>query len=272
MELSLNQATVKNLTLEQATGLCLRHEIPAIGLWRDRVAELGLARAAAAVRAAGLHVSSLCRGGFFTHADPSARAAARLSARAAVAEAAELGADVLVLVCGGLVPGSRDLGLARRMVADAVADLVPVAQRMGVRLGVEALHPMFCAGRCVLSRLGDAVDLARPFPAEVVGVVVDTYHVWWDSQLAGQIDDARGRIACFQLADWVEPLPADPLLGRGHLGDGCIDLAQITAQVLAAGYRGHAEVEIFSQQVWDAPADETAATVRRRFRDQLGGL
>jgi sugar phosphate isomerase/epimerase len=269
--LSLNQATVKNLTLEQAVGLCLRHDIPAIGLWRDRVAELGLARAAAAVRTAGLHVSSLCRGGFFTHADPQARAAARADNRAAVAEAAELGADVLVLVCGGLVPGSRDLGLARRMVADAVADLVPVAERMGVRLGVEALHPMFCAERCVLSRLGDALDLAQPFPAEVVGVVVDTYHVWWDSQLAGQIADARGRIACFQLADWIEPLPADPLLGRGHVGDGCIDLAQITAQVLAAGYGGYAEVEIFSQQVWDAPPDDTAATVRRRFRELLGG-
>ena len=268
--LSLNQATVKNLTLEQAVGLCLRHEIPAIGLWRDRVAELGLARAAAAVRAAGLHVSSLCRGGFFTHADPDARAAALADNRAAVAEAAELGADVLVLVCGGLVPGSRDLGLARRMVADAVAELVPVAERLGVRLGVEALHPMFCADRCVLSRLGDAVDLARRFPAEAVGVVVDTYHVWWDSQLAGQIAAARGRIACFQLADWVEPLPADALLGRGHLGDGRIDLAQITAQVVAAGYRGWAEVEIFSRPVWDAPPDDTAATVRRRFAELLG--
>jgi sugar phosphate isomerase/epimerase len=269
--LSLNQATVKNLTLEQAVGLCLRHDIPAIGLWRDRVAELGLARAAAAVRTAGLHVSSLCRGGFFTRADPDARAAVRADNRAAVAEAAELGADVLVLVCGGLVPGSRDLGLARRMVADAVADLVPVAERMGVRLGVEALHPMFCAGRCVVSRLGDALDLARPFPAATVGVVVDTYHVWWDSQLAGQIADAGGRIACFQLADWIEPLPADPLLGRGHIGDGCIDLAQITAQVLAAGYHGYAEMEIFSRQVWDAPPDDTAATVRRRFRELLGG-
>ena len=91
MKLSLNQATVKNLTLEQAVGLCLRHDIPAIGLWRDRVAELGLARAAAAVRAAGLHVSSVCRGGFFTPADPDARAQARADNRAAVAEAAELG-------------------------------------------------------------------------------------------------------------------------------------------------------------------------------------
>jgi sugar phosphate isomerase/epimerase len=263
--LSLNQATVRNLSLDQAVDLCLRHEIPAIGLWRDRVAEMGLARSAAAVHATGLHVSSLCRGGFFTHADPEARAAARADNRAAVTEAAELEADVLVLVCGGLVPGSRDLGLARRMVTDAVADLVPVAERTGVRLGVEALHPMFCADRCVLSRLGDALDLVMLFPAATVGVVIDTYHVWWDSQLAEQIARARGRIAGFQLADSVRPLPADSLLGRGHLGDGDIDLARITAQVLAAGYRGYAEVEIFRQEIWDAPPDDTATTVRQRF-------
>jgi sugar phosphate isomerase/epimerase len=270
LELSLNQATVRNLSLEQAVALCRRHEIAAIGLWRHRVAEAGLAEAAAAVRAAGLHVSSLCRGGFFTHADPAARAAALADNRAAVAEAAELGADVLVLVCGGLAPGRRDLGLARRMVADAVAELVPVAQRLGVRLGVEALHPMFCADRCVVSRLADAIDLALPFPAEAVGVVVDTYHVWWDSDLAAQLGRARGRIAGFQLADWVRPLPADVLLGRGHLGDGDIDLPWITSQVVAAGYRGYAEVEIFNQEIWDAPPDDTAATVRQRFTELIG--
>jgi sugar phosphate isomerase/epimerase len=268
--LSLNQATVHNLALDEAVGLCLRHEIPAIGLWRDKVADHGLARSAATVRGAGLHISSLCRGGFFTHADPDARAAALADNRAAVAEAAELGADVLVLVCGGMVPGCRDLGLARRMVADGVAELVPAAERLGVRLGVEALHPMFCADRCVLSRLGDATDLALQFPPAAVGVVVDAYHVWWDAQLAAEIARARGRIAAFQLADWVLPLPADVLLGRGHLGDGHIDLAQMTAQVVAAGYRGYAEVEIFNQEIWDAPPDDTAATVRQRFGQLTG--
>ena len=130
----------------------MRHEIPAIGLWRDRVAEVGLAEAAAAVRAAGLHVSSLCRGGFFTRTpDPDGRRAALADNLAAIAEAAELGADTLVLVSGGLVPGQRDLGLARRMIADAIGELVPDAQRLGVRLGIEALHPMFCADRCVIS-------------------------------------------------------------------------------------------------------------------------
>jgi len=270
LALSLNQATVQNLSLDEAVALCVRHEIAGIGLWRNRVAEAGLARSAAAVRAAGLHVSSLCRGGFFTHADAGARRAALADNRAAVAEAAELGADVLVLVCGGLVPGSRDLGLARRMVADAIAELVPVAQRLGVRLGVEALHPMFCADRCVVSRLGEALDLALQFPARAVGVVVDTYHVWWDGELAAQIGRARGRIAGFQLADWVRPLPAETRLGRGHLGDGDIDLAGITNLVLAAGYRGYAEVELFNQEIWDAPGDDTAATVKRRFGELLG--
>jgi sugar phosphate isomerase/epimerase len=215
-------------------------------------------------------VSSLCRGGFFTHPDAAARAAALADNKAAIEEAAILEADALVLVSGGLVPGSRDLGLARRMITDAIAELVPRAQELGVRLGIESLHPMFCADRCVLVRLGDAVDLALLFPADAVGVVVDTYNVWWDSRLADDLARAHGRIVSYQLGDWVSPLPADALLGRGHLGDGSIDFGPISRQVLAAGYAGYAEVEIFNQDVWDAPADDTAATVKSRFAELLG--
>jgi len=268
--LSLNQATVQSLTLTETLGLCLRHEIPAVGLWRDRVAELGLAESAAAVRRSGLHISSLCRGGFFTQPDPGARHAALADNLAAVEEAAALRADTLVLVSGGLPGGSRDLGLARRMIADAIAELVPRATELGVRLGIESLHPMFCADRCVLSRLGDAVDLARLFPAEAVGVVVDTYNVWWDSRAAADIARARGRITSYQLSDWITPIPANTLLGRGQLGDGSIDFAPLSRHVLDAGYDGYVEVEIFNQAIWDAPADATAATVKARFAELLG--
>jgi sugar phosphate isomerase/epimerase len=116
------------------------------------------------------------------------------------------------------------------------------------------------------------VDLAAQFPADTVGVVVDTYHVWWDVQLAADIDRAAGRIVSYQLCDWVLPLPQDVLLGRGHLGDGCIDLRAITAMVLGAGYTGFAEVEIFNQEIWDAPADDTAAVVKSRFADLAGAV
>jgi len=268
--LSLNQATVNKLTVAEAAGLCARHDIPAIGLWREHVADAGLDSAAAAVRAAGLHVSSLCRGGFFTHADPAARKAAIEDNKAAIAEAAALGTDTLVLVSGGLVPGSRDIALARRLIADAIADLVPVAQSHGVRLAIEALHPVFAADRCVITRLGEALDLALTFPADAVGVVVDTYHVWWDAALRADIARAGERIASYQVCDWILPLPANTLLGRGHVGDGHIDFPPITAAVAAAGYTGYIEVEIFNEEVWNAPPDETAKKLRATFPYAFG--
>ena len=263
--LSLNQATVTKLEVAEAVDLCVRHDIPAIGLWREHVARTGLAASAAHVKAAGLTVSSLCRGGFFTHADPVARAAAIADNKAAIEEAAALGTGTLVLVSGGLAPGSRDIGLARRLIADAIAELVPVAQDNGVRLAIEALHLVFAADRCVISRLGEALDLACQFPADAVGVVVDTYHVWWDASLLPDIARAGERIVSYQVCDWVLPLPADTLLGRGHVGDGCIDFPPITAAVAAAGYARPVEVEIFNEAVRSAPSDVTASLVRDRF-------
>jgi sugar phosphate isomerase/epimerase len=267
--LSLNQATVKRLTLPEAVDLCVQYEIGGIGLWRDRVAETGVSDSAAAIKRAGLHVSSLCRGGFFTHTDVEQREIAMADNRAAIEEAAALEADVLVLVSGGLPPGSRDLPAARQAITDALAELVSRAQELGVRLGIEALHPMFCADRCSISTLAQALDVALQFPQEAVGVVVDTYHVWWDPKLATEIQRAGERIASYQLCDWVVPLPADMLLGRGHLGDGHIDFGSITEAVEAAGYDGFIEVEIFNQQIWDAPANDTVSTVKRRFTDLL---
>ncbi|GAA2043669.1 sugar phosphate isomerase/epimerase [Catenulispora yoronensis] len=266
MKLSLNQATVKRLTLAEAADGCVRHEIPAIGLWRDRVQEVGIEAAARIIRESGLEVTSLCRGGFLTAGTAGERAAALADNRQAVLEAAGIGTDVLVLVVGGLPAGSRDLLGARAAVADGVAALAPFAAEHGVKLAIEPLHPMFCADRAVVSTLGQALDIAEEFPAEQVGVVVDTYHVWWDPQLEESIARAgRGnRIHSYQECDWILPLPADVLLGRGHVGDGHIDFTRMRQLVTDAGWRGYAEVEIFNQEIWDADGDRTIATVRAR--------
>ena len=69
---------------------------------RDRRAT----RRARRIDDAGLTVSSLCRGGFFAR-----RRARDEDNRRAVEEAAALGTDVLVLVCGP--PAAEDLGAAR---------------------------------------------------------------------------------------------------------------------------------------------------------------
>ena len=276
MKLSLNQATVKRLTLAEAVDGCVRAGIPAIGLWRDRVQEIGIEASAEVIRASGLEVTSLCRGGFLTAHLPEDRAAALADNKQAVLEAAGVGTDVLILVVGGLPPGSKDLSAARATVAEGIAELAPFAADHGVKLAIEPLHPMFCADRAVVSTLGQALDIAEAFPAEQVGVVVDTYHVWWDPQLEASISRAGkgNRIHSYQECDWVVPLPADMLLGRGHVGDGHIDFARMRELVTAAGWTGYAEVEIFNQEIWDADGDQTIATVRARHEavDAASGL
>ncbi|GDY28641.1 sugar phosphate isomerase/epimerase family protein [Gandjariella thermophila] len=273
--LSLNQATIKRCDVARAVDGCARHGIPAIGLWREPVAEHGLARTRKLVADAGLRVSSLCRGGFLTVADPAGRRAALRDNRRAVDEAAELAAACLVLVVGGLPAGDRDLAGARARVVDALAELAGYAAERGVRLALEPMHPVFCADRGVLSTVEQALDWAEPFDAGVVGVVVDALHVWWDPRLDEQVARAAGRIASYQVCDWITPLPADVLLGRGLPGDGHVDLARLGRLVTAAGYAGDVEVEVFNADVWAADPDDVLREVVRRHvmlvRPSLGG-
>ncbi|MFD8532026.1 sugar phosphate isomerase/epimerase family protein [Streptosporangium canum] len=271
---ALNQWTTRRWSVAEAVDGCVRHGVEAIGLWRQNVAEQGLEETVKLVGDAGLRVSSLCRGGFLTSGD------ALDDNRRAIDEAAALQAACLVMVVGGLpgvVPGeplgaiSRDLAGARERVAEALAALAPYAGERGVRLALEPLHPMYCADRAVLSTLGQALDLAEPYPVEQVGVVVDTFHVWWDPQVLRQIARAGERIASYQVCDFLSPLPADVLLGRGVMGDGVIDFAPLTTAVAEAGYTGDIEVEIFNADVWAADPDEVLPRIMARFGELVGG-
>ncbi|MEU0129152.1 MULTISPECIES: sugar phosphate isomerase/epimerase family protein [unclassified Streptomyces] len=267
--LSVNQETVRQLSLPELAEACAEAGVGQVGLWRAPVQEYGVERAGRLFRDAGLTVTSLCRGGFLTAIDPAERARALQDNRAAVDEAVGVETDTLVLVSGGLPAGEKDLYAARERIADALTELAPYAEERGVRLAIEPLHPMFASDRCVVSTLSQALDLAERFPAEQVGVVVDTYHVWWDDQAPAQIAraGAGGRIHSFQLADWITPLPAGVLVGRGQLGDGSVDFRTLRAQVEAAGFEGPIEVEIFNEELWARDGVEVVAEVAARYTE-----
>jgi sugar phosphate isomerase/epimerase len=262
---SFNQATANYWPMEELVAGCVQAGVSKVGLWREQVAGYGLDATAKLIRDAGLTVTSLCRGGFFS-------AEGWLDEnRRAIDEAATLGAPALALVSGGLPAGSRDLDAARGHVGDAVGELVPHAAAAGVRLAIEPLHPMFCSDRCVVSSLGQALDLAAPYPPETVGVVIDTYHLWWDDQVWTQIAraGAERRIACFQVADWITPLPEGVLLGRALPGEGCVELRRFREAVDAAGYAGPVEVEVFHADVWARPGREVLEAAIAGYREHV---
>lgn len=260
--LSLNQMTVANLTLPQAVDSCVRHGVLNIGLWRHRIEEVGTFAAAQLIKDSGINVSSVCRGGMFP--DPSANGReARINDNfRAIDQAAALEADSLVLVVGA--DPSVPLPDARQMVVDGLARIVPYAQTAGVRLALEPLHPMYAGDRSVLNTIDHALALATPYDPTALGIILDTFHIWWDPALEAAIARCTTRVAGFHVCDWLVPLP-DVLMGRGLMGEGVIEIPRIRQMVDDTGYEGPIEVEIFNQSLWNMPSDEVMQKVIASF-------
>ena len=260
MKLSLNTATVrKQWNLARIIDGCARHEITGISPWRDQVAQMGLSQAARSIKEKGLTVTGLCRGGFFTAKDWQD------DNRRAIEEAHTLGAQCLVLVVGGLLPGSKNLLKSREAVTDGIAAILPEARKAGVPLAIEPLHPMQAAERACINTLEQALDICDAL-GDGIGVACDVYHVWWDPKLEQQIKRAgRKRLLAYHICDWLVPT-RDLLSDRGMMGDGVIDLPLIRSWVESVGYAGFQEVEIFSElDWWKRDPDEVLRTCKERL-------
>lgn len=265
--LSINGATVrKQGTLAEIVAAVAARGIGGIAPWRDQIEACGLEEAARLIRDNGLVVTGLCRAGLFTAEGRAGLAKSLDENRRAVDEAAAIGARCLVVLGGGLEPGSRDIASARALARDGLAELLPHARSAGVALAIEPLHPMYAPDRSCFNTMAQANDLCDEL-GEGVGIAVDVYHVWWDPNLAREIARAGAkRILAFHISDWLVPT-TDLLLDRGMMGDGIIDIRRIRGWVEAAGFAGLCEAEIFSERVWwKRPMGEVLDTCVRRFR------
>jgi len=264
--LAINQATTKGWSLEQAIEGYARHGVRGIAVWRDKLAELGLTRAASMLKAHDMTVTGLCRAGVLPPPDNAGWPAAHDENRRAIDEAAAIGARCVIMVAGGLAPGSKDLAGAHSAARDGLAELLPHARAAKIALAIEPLHPMYAADRACVNTLAHANDLCDAL-GEGIGVAVDVYHTWWDPNLEREIARAgKRRLLAFHVCDWLVPT-TDLLFDRGMPGDGVIDIPKIRGWMEAAGYDGFAEVEVFSaNNWWRRPPDEVVRICIERHR------
>jgi sugar phosphate isomerase/epimerase len=263
--LSFNQMTADPWSLQQVIRNCSTTGIPYIGVWRHKLSG-DAAKASAMIRGEGLRVSSLCRGGWFSAPTAEERRKRVADNRLAIEEAALLGAPVVVIVSGPA--DGQTLEDARATVLDGLLEVLPDAEKAGVTLGIEPLHPMYAAERSVVVTLKQANDLADQLSSSAAGVVVDAFHVWWDPEVMQQIERARGRIVGFHVSDWPVPLPGI-LMGRAMMGDGVIALRKLRQAVDATGYSGPIEVEIFNEEIWKSADEKLLERIQERFLENV---
>jgi len=260
--LCIHTATTNPLTLEQAVASYAEAGVPYITVWEHHLEPVGAKKAAKLIHGAGLKVAGLCRGGFFVAPGAQAREDAKNKNRRLIDAAAELGAPVLVLVCGA--DPEVDMPTARQQIADAIHEIEPHAKKCGVKLAIEPLHPMYADTRSVINTLDQANNMVMALSSDYVGVAIDVYHVWWDPFLRSEIKRSTNTIFAFHVCDWRTPT-RDLVNDRALMGSGCIRIRQIREWVEDAGFDGPIEVEIFSDEEWSKDQDRWIKRIKTAY-------
>jgi sugar phosphate isomerase/epimerase len=265
-KLCIHTITTKPWKIEEAAKNYSAAGVKAITVWRDALDGRNIKETGKLLLDQDLTIVSLCRGGFFPARDVNKRKSAIDDNRKAIDEAAQLGAPMLVLVCGA--DPAQPLEDSRKQIQDGIGELMSYASSAGIKLAIEPLHPMYADTRSAINTMKQANDMAEELNSPWVGVAVDVYHIWWDPCLEKEIKRCgeNGRLMAFHICDWKVPT-TDMLLDRGLMGEGCIPVKQIRSWVEAAGFRGYHEVVIFSTTYWKENQSEYLRKIIKAYKE-----
>ena len=249
--LCVHTITTKPWSIEKAIKEYSDAGVAGISLWREAVESKNLTAVKNQIATAGLEVVSYVRGGFFASANATTRQEALDENRKIIEEAYMLGAPLVVLVCGA--DPAQPLRLSQQQIRQSIESLIPFAEGAGIKLGIEPLHPLYADTRSAIVTMEQANTVVEKLNSSTVGVVLDVYHTWWDSNLKKEIKRCvrNNSLFAFHVCDWRVPT-RDILNDREIMGKGCINIREIRSQLDFLGYDGFIEVEIFSNDYWQS--------------------
>ena len=262
--LCVHTVTTKPWSIEEIIENYPKAGVQAVSVWRDLLENRNVARIGAQIRDGGMEIVSLVRGGFFTGKTESEIQASLDDNRRAIDEANALGAPMVVLVCGA-VPG-QSIQRSLCQIQTGLETLLLHAEKQGVKLAIEPLHPMYADSRSAICTMKTANKFAERFDSPHIGVVVDVFHLWWDLDLEDECKRCgeHGNLLAFHICDWKLDME-DMLNDRGLMGEGVIRVREIRSWVEAAGFNGFHEVEIFSNRLWESDQKEVLERIKRAY-------
>ena len=265
-DLNIHQVCVsKQCNFFESLDCFARHGVFRTAIWKPMLDEVKVKQAKSSLRDSGVQAEAICALVLIDSQSEEDQISQRLKNHQLLEIAAELEISSIVVITGGLPSNSKNIQLKK---VDALAELellLPTAEKLGISLSLEPLHPMICGMRSVISSLRDAFEILDGLSHPNLTIALDSYALWWDQGLEDQIQQAGTRIRHLHVSDWLSQTK-DLRLDRGMPGDGCIDNRKIRTWMEREGFKGPVEVEIFSAfDWWLRPADETVKTICDRL-------
>ncbi|MEE8171392.1 MAG: sugar phosphate isomerase/epimerase family protein [Alphaproteobacteria bacterium] len=234
--------------------------VTSVGVTRDTLREMGVAELSRCLNEHGLTVSSLCSAGFFTDASSNPREPGNFEM---IDAAAELGADVLCVICGGAGDPPMPLAQAHDLIEAGFSRLAARAKARGVTLGLEPIHPADILNKGCINSIAHGLKIIEPHPD--ARLILDVIHSWWDPDFPRLLHQAPEQVALVQVSNvrLENGLPA----GRDTLVLGALDMPRLLRQVLPGAYRGTFEFELFASDVRGRDVRQLIAAFPGEFAD-----
>lgn len=264
--LSMNEMTTYRWSFEEDVEHYRAAGLDGIGVWRRKLSDFGEERGVELLADSGLAVSNLLWAGGFTGSDGRTFRESVDDALEALRLAQAMRARCLVIYSGPRAGHTHNH--ARRLLRDALKQLLPAAEEAAVPLAIEPMHPGCAEEWTSVDSLEAGLALCDEFASPWLRLALDTYHLGWDEDAPRRIAAVADRIAVVHLGDGRTPPSGDQ--SRTKLGEGVLPLAEIVAALTRAGYDGFFDVELLGEEIEPIDYDELIEHSRRAFCELQG--
>ena len=243
--LSMNEMTTYRWSFEEDVAHYTAAGIKGIGVWRQKIADFGEEKGVELLAESGLEVSNVLWAGGFTGSDGRTLRESIEDALEAIRLTAELKADCLVVYSGARA--GHTYNHARRLVSEALRELLPAAAAQQVTLAVEPMHLGCAAEWTFLTSIDDALSLIESLDRPGLKIAFDTYHFGRQEEIVERLAMLASQIAVVHLGDCKSPPRMEQ--NRSRLGDGNVPLKEIIESLTRSGYDGYYDVELVGEEI-----------------------
>lgn len=213
--------------------------IGSVAVTRAALVEMGVPALGQCLKDHGLGVSSLASAGYLTGTQPENKAG--FSDSEMIDIAAELGAVNLTVISAGAGDPSRPFAEAYALVEAGLAEMAAEAEAKGVTLGVEPIHPNHIVARGCINTIAHAQQIVAPHAS--AKLLLDLNHSWWDPDFPAVLATAPESVGVVQMCNLT--FTDGYATGRETLAGGDLDMTQLIGAMMAGGFRGPFEFELF---------------------------